>query len=693
MKLRHASSALPLCLCLTAGAQEATLPTVTITAEANDVAERQGAATQKVIINRQDIENMGALTVSDVMGKLPGVDAGSPGADGSMALKARGMSRDSVQIFIDGEKVAGHARMAQAMVGRLPSTELERVEILRGASAEFGGNAPVTVNLVFKKARPKDATTLKAAVGFRNDEPNAQFSVSQGGGDQGFSWMLPLTLNYHNMPSVQDLSRQDSTGSWQEEHQESRYVMKETVFSPRFTWKADRDSLTLRPSLFRAFGRRQADTERSNLVIPDNDSNRHDDEHNRSAFNRLRGEGEMIRGGTKYSMRFAGSDGDRRSYVTRNRTTVTGSNGITDEQSRRQERDINGALRLDWSAGSHALAAALEASGHRRKDSQFHTDAGDETHRGWDRQWALWLQDEWGVSSGVTVTSGLRGEFIRYAMDDNGRRYDRLLPSIALRWEPAPQWVWRSSLGAGIKPPKLSELSSQPVYSVGTNAPTEPDQRGNPDLRAERSLNFEAVLEHYLPGEMGVFGINAYLRRTQDFIERRLSLESGRWVERPWNEGDARHWGVELDGKLRTDKLGWPGATWRAHLTLPRSRVDDQRLGVSRAARESPRFVASAGYDQTLPAGVSFGASVQHSGAVRTQVPDSQDYLTRRRTVLDAYVLKRLTAQLNLRLSLQNLLKADTRRQLYVEDGADQWSLASTSGGVRTVLLSLEGKW
>ena len=78
---------------------------------------------------------------------------------------------------------------------------------------------------------------------------------------------------------------------------------------------------------------------------------------------------------------------------------------------------------------------------------------------------------------------------------------------------------------------------------------------------------------------------------------------------------------------------------------------------------------------------------------MRTEVADEQDYVTHRRTVLDAYVLKRLTAELNLRLSLQNLLKADTRRQADYTAGSSWWSLGSTDTGTRAVLLSLEGKW
>jgi iron complex outermembrane receptor protein len=463
--------------------------------------------------------------------------------------------------------------------------------------------------------------------------------------------------------------------------------------SPRLTWKSGRDSLTVSPVIFRSFGRGDNDFERTDLATPTNSASRKDKEHSRNAFNRLRTEGEMLREGVKYSGRLAFSDGERNADTQRNALSVTGISTPSNEQMRRKERDQSAAFRLDWSAGSHVFASSIEENGHRRDESQSNSGLGaSETHAAWDKQWSAWLQDEWSPSTTATVTAGLRGEAIRYSVDGVGQSHQRLLPSVALRWEPVQRWVVRTSLGTGIKPPRLDELTNQPVFSVNANTPLEPDRRGNPDLRPERSVNFEAALERYLPGEAGVVGVNAYLRHTEDFTERRVLLEGARWIDRPYNEGSARHWGLELDGKLRTDSLGWRGATFRAHLTLPRSEVHDERLGVNRAARESPRYILSAGFDQTQ-AEMSYGVSMQYSGRVLTQVPGEQFFETRQRVVFDAYALQKLNAALNLRLSLQNMFRADTRRQLDAFAPGSSWSLSSIDRNARTVLLSLEGKW
>lgn len=684
------------CSLLAAGAtaaEEKTLGAVTVTAPTDEVAERRESAAQKIIVTRQEIEAMGALSISDVMGKLPGVDAGTPGADGSMALRSRGMVRDSVQILVDGERVHANARVAQGIVGRLPATELLRVEITRGSSAEVGGNAPVTVNLVLAKPLSRSSTTVKAAAGTRGGRPLAQTNYTKGGGDKTFSWLLPVTLNHHETPAERLISRSDSTGTAQEDSERGDRRTTEFVVSPRLTWKSGADSLTLNPVLFRSFGPGEADFERTDLAFPTNSLTRRDHTRSRNAFNRLRADGEMLRQGVKYTGRLNFSDGERHAETQRSGLTAGGIATFSSEQGRREERDYGGALRADWSAGAHVLAAALENSTHRRDEYLSHSGLGaEESHAGRDRQWSVWLQDEWGLAKATTLTLGLRHESIRYAIDGLEQAHRRLLPSLAVKWEPAPQWLVRSSLGAGIKPPRLDELTNQPVFSINANTPLEPDRRGNPALRPERSLNFEAVLERYLPADAGVLGANLYLRRTEDFTERRVQLEGARWVERPYNEGQARHWGMELDAKLRTDSLGWRGATFRAHLTLPRSRVDDERLGIRRAAREQPRYILSAGYDQTLGER-SFGLSLQHSGRVLTEIPGEQNFMTHRRTVVDAYALQKLSQEFNLRLSLQNLLRADTRRRMDAYAPGSSWFLGSTERGARTVLLSLEGKW
>lgn len=684
-----------------------TLETITVTASGDAIDERLAAATQKTVIERAEIEALGGLTVNEVIRKLPGIDAGNHSGDGGPAANARGMGRDAVQFLVDGERPSANARYALTAVGRLPSGELERIEILRGASAEHGGSAAITVNLIMKKARPSTtSTSLRVAAGTRGDEANGQLSASLGGGDKAFSWTLPLSINHHGMPTDKKTVRQASTAgtrtAWEIERERGAYKLDEFILSPRLTWRDDAGTLTLWPSLYHNRGERSTRVDRLAYADPlagsglADDGGRRDREDSAMTLLRLRLEGERKFAFGKLSGRVALLDGERRSDTARRWRDALGATTRADEAIRRDENEFSSAVRVDRGIGNGLFSAGLEQSWHRREERQRITGAGAlrSDHAATSKQWSAWLQHEAPLGDKLTLTGGLRGEHIALTADGRAQSANQLAPSLAARFEIAPDLILRSSIGAGIKAPKIDEISGLTVRATGSNSPLEPDRAGNGSLEAERNLNWEAALEKRLPGDLGIVGANLYLRRTEDFIERRTQLEGTRWVERPYNEGTARHWGLELDAKLKTDRLGWKGAALRSHLTLPKARVDDERLGLTRDARELPRYQLTLGVDQALPAWqASAGFHLTQQGRVRTDIPGETSTRQRPKTLLDLYLTRRLTPQLNLRLDAQNLLRADTRRIATFTASADDWRLAGDERGQRTLLLSLEGKW
>lgn len=680
-----------------AAAEDAqTLKEVVVTGSATDVEARREATTQKIVLERKDIENLGVMTIGEVLGKLPGVESGPQGGDGTMSQRARGMTRDSVQILVDGERSVGGARMAAAILGRLPSGDLERVEILRGSSAEYGGAAPVTVNLIMKKALSKRSTALKAAVGMRGSEPTAQFTLTNNGGEGGFAWTLPVTLNLHRYPTGSVSERQGTTITPSRDDEQGKFSFREFAMAPRVNWKDGADTLSLAPVLFDGKGKRSSDMTQTAAGVFDGDRNSEEENHRRML--RLRVDGEKLVAGSKLTLRASFNEGKRTADVTRVARDAALTPTTSTEHSDSREHEANVAVRLDRPLDNHLLAVGVEYINLRRSDEQVFTGsyAAVSSAQAKERQGVLWVQDDWKLLPTTTLTWGVRGEHI--ALDSSGTKqsHGRAMPSVAVRWEPVQQWVMRSSLGTGLKMPRLDEISDTTSPSTGFNTPLEADRRGNPDLRPERSLNFEAVVERYLDGEMGVLGANFYARSTQDFTERRVQYDggSGRWEDRPQNEGKAKHWGFELDGKVRTDNLGWKGATVKAHLTLPRAHVEDSRLGVTRLARDTPVYVFSAGLDESLPSlHSSYGISLQLSGRSSTDIPGEQIGHTKAKTTLDVFWLYKLNPQFNLRVNGQNLLATDTERETTWLAGADSWQLNSVTKGVRGILVALEGRW
>jgi iron complex outermembrane receptor protein len=659
------------------------LQEVKVTAGADALAEQREAVSQKTVIDKKEIEALGGLTVGEVIRKLPGIDAGEHGADGGMDARARGMSRGAVQFLVNGERPTANARFALTQIGRMPAGELERIEILRGGSAEFGGAAAVTVNLVMRRPVAQAATSLKLTAGQRGPEANAQASVSRGGGEGGFTWLLPISVNRHGMPVDLDLARSLPPAWTQRETERGDYTLDEFVLSPRLAWKRGADSLTLWPSHY------HNDGERTTVLRRETGSTRVDQEDNGIRITRLRAEGETRLDEAKLSGRAALMTGRR--FADRRRTDSLGA--AWTEAERRKEREYSAALRLDRPFGDlHLLSLGVEYAQHRREERLTDTGhpAASTDFDGEARQGTLWLQDEWTLRPDLTATLGLRAEAMRIALEGARRRHAAIDPALALRWEASPGWVTRVSASGAIRFPRLEELTAVVSRSASVNTPLEPDRGGNPGLEPERIANLEAGLERHLPG--GVLGANLYLRRTGDFIERRTVLEGGRWVERPVNVGEARHWGLELSAKLNQAAFLPKGGSLRAQLTLPRGEVTDARLGIERRPRELPRYNLTLGFEHGLPTW-HWGFQWQLNGPVETDIPGETVATTRRRSLLDTHLVRRLDRALNLRLTLQNLLGADLRRDAAAWQGGNAWQLDRREAGQRTWLLSLEGKW
>ncbi len=94
--------------------------------------------------------------------------------------------------------------------------------------------------------------------------------------------------------------------------------------------------------------------------------------------------------------------------------------------------------------------------------------------------YAAFVSAEWKITEGVTLRPGLRASY-------NTTYTAPVIPSLHLRWKMANNWTARASWGRGFRAPSLKELY---FYFVDINH----NIQGNPNLKAERSDNFNIVL-------------------------------------------------------------------------------------------------------------------------------------------------------------------------------------------------------
>ena len=263
------------------------------------------------------------------------------------------------------------------------------------------------------------------------------------------------------------------------------------------------------------------------------------------------------------------------------------------------------------------------------------------------------------------------------------------LPSLHYLWQFNPNWNIRSSVALTDNPPGVRDLSPVVVTTTGTNSLSNPDRGGNPALAPERTATLQLGVEHFLPQKRGSAGLNLFLRQIDDKVQRLVQLESGRHVERPANVGQAQETSVVVDFKTRLARL--PALTLRGNASTSRLTLEDPALS---SRQESPRHSGNLGFDyEHAPWKLTLGGNLSRSSSFSRDVNNSVQQTQRARQQLDLYAIKKLDRKLSLRLTVDNVTRADQGNDTRDLSGGSLASLEEDqSRGVRSVFLSIEGK-
>ncbi|KJG35739.1 ligand-gated channel [Photobacterium angustum] len=136
------------------------------------------------IVTRQDIDNIQAKTLTEVISLLPGVQVTQNGGRGqSSSIFVRGANSDQVLVLVDG------IRMARSVAGnvdfnQIPLTQVERIEFTRGARAAIYGSEAIggVINIITLTGTDTPSKTkLDLGVGSHNyQEANASGAYNIG---------------------------------------------------------------------------------------------------------------------------------------------------------------------------------------------------------------------------------------------------------------------------------------------------------------------------------------------------------------------------------------------------------------------------------------------------------------------------------------------------------------------------------
>ena len=661
---------------------------------------RRDDTASKVVVSAEEIQKYGDTSVNDVLKRLPGITIGGAAGRSGGEIRMRGLGAGYTQILINGERApAGFA------IDSLAPDVIERIEVLRAASAEFSTQSIAgTINIVLKKALKAAQRQLKFSQSKSSggSSPSASLQMSDKNGSTSYSlganaWHFmydrgtPTRETGVDASGVPDIAR---TANWQDAGRGDGFNL-----SPRINWALENGD-TLTSQSFVNWNR-FASNSRSRTEVdfgegPDYDrTDSSYSNHNgfgRTDLNWVHKLAEGAKLDLKVAVSTARSSADSHQLGGNNDAPATLYRTVHSESSE-QGFSTQGKYSTPFTFGTpekgsddgqateHALSLGWDAGVTQRDDLRVQRDAdlpgsapmnSDEGFNARVTRLALYGQDEWNITPAWSIYTGLRWEGLDTRADGDSidavqNRSSVFSPLMqTLIKLPNKKDQIRFALTRTYKAPSTAGLIPRKATSTN-NSPTEPDRRGNPNLKPELALGLDASFEHYW-GEGGLLSASASIRRIENYTHQGLFYEDERWVSSAINDGRAETRGIELEAKFPASALmdDAPKLDLRASISRNWSRVDSVPGPDNRLDQQVP-LSATIGIDYKTPDGqLSTGSNFSFRNGGLARLSGTQGGYTSVRRDLDVYALWKLDPQNNLRLAVSNLLAQDyTTESLY----------------------------
>ena len=651
----------------------------TIEVQADALSERRESTAAKIIVNRDEILKYGDSNILDVMKRLPGITVGGAGGRGN-EIRMRGLGSGYTQILVDGE------RMPPGFTLDSISPDLiERIEIIRGATAEFSTQAVAgTINVVLRRAATQQKREVKATLTAEEGRVFGNLFVQLADKAGDLSWSIPISANRYEYANTASTDQRgfDPLGRPTLHYRHAGEAQGHGA------------NLNIGPRLNWALGKGHTFSWDMSLLAGENFNGFHgvstpffgEPPPYLESESRNQGHVVVARANAAWTRRF--DDGTRAevklgvNFHDRTNTANTdffdGSGGLLLHRLTRldaQDMGLTSSGKYSFVLGAgHSFVTGWDGSFSRRVEDRIQRESGrlttihstlDESFDGNVTRLAAFAQDEWDVTPRFAVYLGLRWEGIET------RSEAAAVGSVTSRssvWSPIVQTLWklpgtqkdqvRAGLARTYRAPEIGSLIPR-RYFAPNNTATTPDTVGNPNLKPELSTGIDVAYEHY-PTAGGVFSVSAFQRRLHDIFLRELVFEDGLYISRPSNQGTATTRGIEIDlkGNLRQLIAAAPSIELRGNVSRNFSRVDFLPGPYNRLDQQT-RWSGTLGFDYKHGSQLTLGSSFSFKtgGPVRSSL--SQVHYTVARRELETYALWRFSPAMQLRITASNLLAQD----------------------------------
>ncbi|MGF1610997.1 MAG: TonB-dependent receptor plug domain-containing protein [Kiloniellales bacterium] len=649
------------------------------------------------VIESEQLNQFGDQPLGDALRRLPGVTF--PGGNRARDLQLRAIGAEYTQVLVNGRALIDGSSRRSVQVDRIPSSLVERVEIIRSPLAsQDGQGAAGTINIVLKNANAEPRTELGLGGGYLEENGAIGDATALQAGEFGmFRYVLSGGVQRQRRNESKDIFAFDGNG----DPDGGELGINERKFNqlnliPAFEFQpSDRDVLRLEPSYlytkeFRFDQSKELNADQVTLRRTEVE----DRERVRENFGIHASWTHDISTSTTAYFSF---DAQHAREDTERDATRFLPDGTIDRRRQRTEdidlRRFSPKALVTHALDDHSLSwggdysyATREEDNSQITNGVVNTPNATRVYEVQETRWNGFVQDIWQLDEDTRLTGGVRLERSATRTEDadgisNTERALFVLPSLHAVHSVLPQTDLRAGVARTLRRPDLRELT--PTVQTQGGTLSSPDTGGNPNLVPEAIWGLDAGIDQFFYDNLGLISLNLFARQFNDKIESVSQLENGRFVSRPQNTGDGYLYGVELEGRMPLAMVGLPDLALWGNVTHTHTKVDTP-TGDSRRFLDHHDAVANVGLDwYVAPWRTTFGASANWVSGYHQTVRASDGSFQKNNvdgtTRVDLSARTELADGLSLNLSVLNILANTERRTDKVFDNAGALSSRSVT--------------
>lgn len=542
------------------------------------------------------------VSVNDMIDRIPGVSIGNGG--GGRGLGSGG------DLLINGQRLAGKDNSPRDQLRRISAREVERIEIIRGTSGELAvrGSGQV-VNVVLQEADSRSSTSVEVSSDRHRDgtlQPGGSISHSRQTGN------LSALINLQADPQYNQERRRETS---YDPGLTAREVMNETNTRDRMEYQASAvmgyRMGAQRMQLNALYGTSDHPVDIVRQYRPP-EPGASVNLIEREPVDFVQNNWEV---GGDYELDFDNGSSmlvlfivnDETDDSVRERFITDAPQQSAEERkalyiesnSRTRERIVQSTYNWsltdvqDMQLGVERAQTILDTSLFIGRDVGINqpserygglrpalglTNPGSTVE---EMRYEGFAVHNWTLNDRMTLESALTYETSEIAQSgvlNQSREFQFWRPSFDYRFNITNSLQLRATVAREIQQLSFANFSA----TVNTDDNDKDADAGNPNLVPTKEMRYELTMEYRLPNDAGVVSSRFFLRDLEDQIGRiNASSNPNTPISAAGNIGDARRWGVYLDGSTRLGRFGLPDAIISSAVYLFDSEVTNPILGTT----------------------------------------------------------------------------------------------------------------